>query len=217
MASCLCGGHVATPRRHSICLSGQAGHLACGAQQKCTFCLVKDRRRSSASTSGIWRTWRPWSTTRIRLALPRLFKVEPQLIAYDMHPDYLSSHVAHDFPAPSAFRIVVQHHHAHIVSAMVEHGIANRSSEWRTTAPGTASTVRSGGGDTGCDLGEVRARRSLAVRADDWRRSGDPQALPDGGGLHLVALFGSEAEFQAFLSKIPLANGSCFAASSMAS
>ena len=51
--------------------------------------------------------------------LPRLYGVEPQVVAHDMHPEYLSSKWAADLGLPT---IAVQHHHAHVAACMVEHG-----------------------------------------------------------------------------------------------
>ncbi len=51
--------------------------------------------------------------------LPRLYGVEPQVVAHDMHPEYLSSKWAAELGLPT---IAVQHHHAHVAACMVEHG-----------------------------------------------------------------------------------------------
>jgi hydrogenase maturation protein HypF len=51
--------------------------------------------------------------------LPRLYGVEPELVAHDMHPEYLSSKWATQLDLPT---IAVQHHHAHVAACMVEHG-----------------------------------------------------------------------------------------------
>ncbi len=51
--------------------------------------------------------------------LPRLYGVRPELVAHDMHPEYLSSKWAEQLDLPT---IAVQHHHAHVAACMVEHG-----------------------------------------------------------------------------------------------
>lgn len=53
--------------------------------------------------------------------LARMLEVRPELIAHDLHPGYLSTRYALGRPER---RIAVQHHHAHIASAMAEHGLA---------------------------------------------------------------------------------------------
>ncbi|HSH61988.1 MAG TPA: carbamoyltransferase HypF, partial [Acidimicrobiales bacterium] len=51
--------------------------------------------------------------------LSHLAGVEPDLVAHDLHPEYLSTKFAMDLDLQS---LGVQHHHAHIVSCLVEHG-----------------------------------------------------------------------------------------------
>ncbi len=54
----------------------------------------------------------------------RLFNVQPRAVACDLHPDYHSTLFAHQLGKRLDIPIVpVQHHHAHIVSSMVEHGL----------------------------------------------------------------------------------------------
>jgi hydrogenase maturation protein HypF len=51
--------------------------------------------------------------------LPRLYGVVPEIVAHDMHPEYLSTKWASGLELPT---IAVQHHHAHVAACMVEHG-----------------------------------------------------------------------------------------------
>ena len=50
----------------------------------------------------------------------KLFRVKPEFIAHDLHPDYLSSKFAKEFNAKP---VAVQHHHAHIAACMAEHNL----------------------------------------------------------------------------------------------
>jgi len=51
--------------------------------------------------------------------LSHLAGVQPDLVAHDLHPEYLSTKFAMDMDLPG---LSVQHHHAHIASCLVEHG-----------------------------------------------------------------------------------------------
>jgi len=56
--------------------------------------------------------------------LEKIFKVNPQIIACDLHPDYFSTKYAAEIGAKKGIKIIkVQHHHAHIVSCMAENNI----------------------------------------------------------------------------------------------
>jgi hydrogenase maturation protein HypF len=49
-----------------------------------------------------------------------IFRVEPQLLACDMHPGYLSTRWAKEIAGDRPL-VAVQHHHAHIAAVMAEH------------------------------------------------------------------------------------------------
>ena len=52
----------------------------------------------------------------------KLFSIEPKAVAYDLHPEYLSTKYA--LSLEGIPKVGVQHHHAHVVSAMAENGLA---------------------------------------------------------------------------------------------
>ena len=55
--------------------------------------------------------------------LCQLYGVTPEVVAHDLHPEYLSTKFALDLDLPG---LAVQHHHAHIASCLVEH----RHTDW---------------------------------------------------------------------------------------
>ncbi len=99
--------------------------LACGAQEKNTFCLTRDRYAFVSQHIGDMENEETLEHfTRTVELYKRLFRVKPEIVAHDMHPDYLSTRYALDSAASAGKKLVaVQHHHAHIVSAMVDSGI----------------------------------------------------------------------------------------------
>jgi hydrogenase maturation protein HypF len=101
------------------------GILALGAEQKNSFCIGKHFQAIMSQYTGDLKnilTCDFYKETIDRFN--DLFRFKPEYIACDMHPDYFSTNYAsflgkkHNIPV-----IRVQHHHAHIVSAMAEHGL----------------------------------------------------------------------------------------------
>ncbi|MFQ6008929.1 MAG: carbamoyltransferase HypF, partial [Candidatus Zixiibacteriota bacterium] len=56
--------------------------------------------------------------------LQQILDIEPELIAYDLHPEYLSSQYARSLKGLP--KVGVQHHHAHLASVMAENGVNGR-------------------------------------------------------------------------------------------
>jgi hydrogenase maturation protein HypF len=101
--------------------------LACGAELKNTFCLTRDNYAFISQHIGDLENYETYEsyTTAIE-HFERLFRVEPGMIAYDLHPEYLSTRYALERVEASAGRLIgvaVQHHEAHFASCMVEHGL----------------------------------------------------------------------------------------------
>ena len=53
----------------------------------------------------------------------RLIGVNPEIIAFDMHPGYSSGEIARSLPGSTY--VPVQHHHAHLASCMAENMLGN--------------------------------------------------------------------------------------------
>jgi hydrogenase maturation protein HypF len=99
--------------------------LACGAELKNTFCLGKgDRAVISQHIGDLENAATLGSFTEGIEHLGRLFDISPELIAHDLHPDYLSTKYAIDRAdrQPSLELVGVQHHHAHIASCLADNG-----------------------------------------------------------------------------------------------
>jgi hydrogenase maturation protein HypF len=96
--------------------------LACGAELKNTVCLTKGGQAFVSQHIGDLENLATYEFFQKTIDhMQRILAVRPELIACDLHPDYLSTRWADeqaDIP-----KVRVQHHHAHIVSCMAEHRI----------------------------------------------------------------------------------------------
>jgi hydrogenase maturation protein HypF len=96
--------------------------LATGADLKNTFCLVKHNQLILSEHIGDLEdaeVYHHYAGSIRHLA--GLFEVEPQVVACDLHPGYLSTQYAKSLPG---LRLIqVQHHWAHIASVLAEHGL----------------------------------------------------------------------------------------------
>jgi len=99
------------------------GHvLAVGSQLKNTFCGARDNFAFLSQHIGDLE--HPAARLSFATSVARflgLVGVNPEVVAYDLHPQYVSTVFA--LGVDGAKRIGVQHHHAHIASCMAEHGI----------------------------------------------------------------------------------------------
>ena len=96
--------------------------LACGAELKNTFCLTRDEHAFLSQHIGDLENEETLEHFENTIELyKKLFRVEPEIIAYDLHPEYLSTKYALQVGSEQGLKLVpVQHHHAHIVSCLVE-------------------------------------------------------------------------------------------------
>ncbi len=95
--------------------------LGCGAELKSTFCLARGERAWVGHHIGDLRNWETLSSFREGVEhFQRLFGTEPELVAHDLHPDYLSTAYAQEREGVAL--VAVQHHHAHLAACLAEHG-----------------------------------------------------------------------------------------------
>ncbi|HEX7177519.1 MAG TPA: carbamoyltransferase HypF [Pyrinomonadaceae bacterium] len=97
--------------------------LACGAELKNTFCLARDNYAFISHHVGDLENLETLrSFERGVEHYRRLFHLNPDVVAYDLHPEYLSTKYAlalDEIPD----KIGVQHHHAHVASCMADNRI----------------------------------------------------------------------------------------------
>lgn len=95
--------------------------LACGGQLKNTFCLASGEHAFLSHHIGDLDDYRTYRSFVEGIEhFKGLFDITPEAVAYDLHPDYLSSQYA--LSLEGLPHIAVQHHHAHVASCMAENG-----------------------------------------------------------------------------------------------
>ncbi|MGH2772417.1 MAG: carbamoyltransferase HypF [Actinomycetota bacterium] len=179
--------------------------LAVGAELKHTFAVAKGGRAFVSHHIGDLENW---ETMRSFLQgvehFTRVFDVHPEVVAYDLHPEYLSTKWAKDqlsgeaeeLPGVAlrdAAPVGVQHHHAHIASCLADNlsdgpviGLALDGTGW-----GEDATL------WGCEV--------LVADTASYERAGHLRKMPLAGGaaaikepwrmaaVYLAEAFGEEA------------------------
>jgi hydrogenase maturation protein HypF len=145
--------------------------LAVGAEMKNAFCVSSGSRAwmgqhigdmgNLATLEAFERSVRQFCS---------MYRIEPEVVAVDAHPGYLSSRWGRDH-YPGAV-VEVQHHHAHVVSVIAENRLDPASKVIGVAFDGT------GYGDDGAIWGgEI-----LEADALDYRRVGHLREIPLPGG-----------------------------------
>jgi hydrogenase maturation protein HypF len=108
---------------HPIALSRSVDHavLGVGAELKSTFCLARGSHAFVSHHIGDLENYETLRSFTEGIAhFRRLFDVEPELVAHDLHPEYLSTKFAMDLGGVEL--VGVQHHHAHVASCLADNG-----------------------------------------------------------------------------------------------
>jgi len=114
-------GYAPAPLRVSPKFERQI--LACGAELKNTFCLARDNYAFISHHVGDLENLETLRSFEQGIEhFKRLFRLHPEVVAYDLHPEYLSTKYALALDE-ELIRVGVQHHHAHVASCMADNRI----------------------------------------------------------------------------------------------
>lgn len=101
--------------------------FAAGGDLKACFCLAAKDYAYLSQYLGDMQQYGVQQNYRDSLAhMKQLFEIHPQLVVCDLHPAYHSSVIAQNIAREQNLPLLrVQHHHAHILSVMAEHGLSS--------------------------------------------------------------------------------------------
>lgn len=95
--------------------------LACGGEMKSTFSFSMDGIVYVSQYLGDLKDLDSFKEYKHSLKnMKNILKFEPNCVVYDMHPNYMSTLYGKN---QNTLKLEVQHHHAHMVSCMLEHDI----------------------------------------------------------------------------------------------
>ncbi len=146
--------------------------LACGAELKNTFCVAKGTRAWVSHHIGDLENYETLQSFSEGIAhYQRLFGVHPEVVAHDLHPEYLSTKYALDQAGLQP--IGVQHHHAHLAACLAEHGERGPAvgAIFDGTGFGTDGTIWGGELLVGALEGSERAGHLLSVAMPGGERA----------------------------------------------
>jgi hydrogenase maturation protein HypF len=149
--------------------------LGCGAEEKNSFCLTKDNYAFVSQHIGDMENMETLEHFDSTISLyKRLFHIEPEIVAHDLHPDYLATKYARELGESGMKIVPVQHHHAHIASCMADNGL-------ECPVIGVASDGTGMGAD-----GNIWGGEFLVADYRNYRRVGHLEYLPLPGGAAAI-------------------------------
>ncbi|MBF0210748.1 MAG: carbamoyltransferase HypF [Desulfamplus sp.] len=191
--------------------------LGCGAALKNTVCLTKGNMAFLSQHIGDVENERVFQFYKDSIShLKKIFNINPQIVAHDLHPDYLTTKFAlsikedlennktedKKFDNKDIILLPVQHHHAHAVSCMAENQIT-----------GDVIAITLDGTGLGSD-GKIWGGEVLICNEKEFKRGAHLKYIPMPGGdaaakepwrmaiSYLYAAFGKDI----FNLKIPFLN-----------
>lgn len=142
--------------------------LACGAEQKASFALSKKQYVFLSQHIGDMKNIETFEHYESQIEhFKRLFDITPEIVACDLHPDYMSTDYANEISKQKKLPLYyVQHHHAHLASCMADNNIDGDviGIIWDGTGYGTDGTTWGGEFLTGGYNGFKRSGSILPVK-----------------------------------------------------
>jgi hydrogenase maturation protein HypF len=151
----------------------QPSVLAVGGELKNTICLTKGKHAFLSQHVGDLENAESYSFFHEAIEhLKRILEIRPEIIAYDLHPDYFSTRWALD---QSGMQLVgVQHHHAHIASCMAENHLEGRVIGFALDGTGYGTDGKIWGGEV------------LIAGYEDFERAAHFEYVPLPGGAAAI-------------------------------
>ena len=153
--------------------SSQSSVLAVGGELKNTICLTKGKHAFLSQHVGDLENAESYSFFHEAIEhLKRILEIRPEIMAYDLHPDYFSTRWALQ---QSGVKLVgVQHHHAHIASCMAENHLEGRVIGFALDGTGYGTDGNIWGGEV------------LIAGYEDFERAAHLEYVPLPGGAAAI-------------------------------
>jgi hydrogenase maturation protein HypF len=151
----------------------QPSVLAVGGELKNTICLTKGKHAFLSQHVGDLENVESYSFFHEAIRhLERILEIRPEIIAYDLHPDYFSTKWA--LQQSGAELVGVQHHHAHIASCMAENHLEGRVIGFALDGTGYGTDGHIWGGEV------------LIAGYEDFERAAHLEYVPLPGGAAAI-------------------------------
>jgi hydrogenase maturation protein HypF len=151
----------------------QTSVLAVGGELKNTICLTKGKHAFLSQHVGDLENVESYSFFHEAVQhLERILEIRPEIIAYDLHPDYFSTKWA--LQQRGAKLVGVQHHHAHIASCMAENHLEGRVIGFALDGTGYGTDGKIWGGE------------ALIAGYEDFERAAHFEYVPLPGGAAAI-------------------------------
>ncbi|WP_162840835.1 carbamoyltransferase HypF [Hydrogenoanaerobacterium saccharovorans] len=99
--------------------------LAVGAEQKCSLCITENGYATVSQYIGNLNEYQTYKVFNKQIKhFESLFRYCPDIYAYDLNADYLSTRYAKEQVGK---KIAIQHHHAHMAGCMAENKLSNKA------------------------------------------------------------------------------------------